>query len=196
MFDEEVNGVDGVLQARYVDEHADLRDGYGVIHETAPLHPHLHIPFTPWEGGAAHFALMEALDNTCPWAYRCATATAARSVSAATESPWSATSSRTSIVAICDAESTERPNCSRRRARGASSPRTRSGWPATPACREPRDGRLAGHLGLRPHRTDLGGARPLRLRRLGVPDRTGVNPHFSIQSVAHMNARGLAARLT
>ena len=51
IFDEEVNGVDGVMQARYVDEHADLRDGYGVIYETAPLHPHLQIPLMPWQGG-------------------------------------------------------------------------------------------------------------------------------------------------
>jgi long-chain-alcohol oxidase len=29
-----------------------------------------------------------------------------------------------------------------------------------------------------------------------LPTATGVNPHISIQSVAHMNARGLAARLT
>jgi long-chain-alcohol oxidase len=28
------------------------------------------------------------------------------------------------------------------------------------------------------------------------PTATGVNPHISIQSVAHMTARGLAARLT
>jgi choline dehydrogenase-like flavoprotein len=66
VFDEQVKGWEGVLQARYVDEHADLRDGHGVIYETGPLHPHLHIPFIPWRGGRAHFELMEALSHTCP----------------------------------------------------------------------------------------------------------------------------------
>ena len=37
-------------------------------------------------------------------------------------------------------------------------------------------GRLAADLGLQPARRDVGGARPLRLRRLGVPDRVGREP--------------------
>ena len=64
-FDEQVKAWEGVLQARDVDEHADLRDGHGVIYETGPRHPHLHIPFIPWRGGRAHFELMEALPHTC-----------------------------------------------------------------------------------------------------------------------------------
>ena len=66
VFDVEVDGWEGVLQARYVDEHANLRDGYGVIYETGPLHPHLFLPFSPWRGRRAHLALMEALSHTSP----------------------------------------------------------------------------------------------------------------------------------
>jgi long-chain-alcohol oxidase len=66
IFDREVKGWEGVLQARYVDEHSDLRDGYGVIYETAPLHPHLFLPFSPWRGRREHLALMEAMSHTCP----------------------------------------------------------------------------------------------------------------------------------
>jgi long-chain-alcohol oxidase len=66
VYDEELRPWEGVLQARYVDEHADMRDGYGVLYETGPLHPHLFLPFTPWVGRRQHFELMEAMPHTAP----------------------------------------------------------------------------------------------------------------------------------
>jgi long-chain-alcohol oxidase len=66
VFDAEVNGWEGTLQARYVDEHMDLRDGYGVLYETGPLHPHLLVPTSPWRGRREHLKLMQAMSHTCP----------------------------------------------------------------------------------------------------------------------------------
>lgn len=66
VYDQDVNAWEGVMQARYVDEHANLRDGYGVLYETGPMHPHLHLVFAPWPGQRAHMELMEALAQTSP----------------------------------------------------------------------------------------------------------------------------------
>ena len=118
-----------------------------------------------------------------------------------------------------------RRRSSRRPARSASSPRTRAGSPTSPARDgEPRavharrrrlrlgagplqlrlvphhglgaHGRLARDLGLRPDGADVGRARPLRAATArAFPTASGVNPMISIEAIAHMNARGLAARL-
>jgi long-chain-alcohol oxidase len=66
VFDEEVRGWEGTMQARYVDEHSDLREGHGVLYETGPLHPHLFVPFSPWRGRDEHLRLMHELSHTCP----------------------------------------------------------------------------------------------------------------------------------
>jgi long-chain-alcohol oxidase len=66
VFEKEIAAWEGVLQARYVDEHSSLRDGYGVLYETGPMHPHLFLPFSPWRGSREHLSLMEALPNTSP----------------------------------------------------------------------------------------------------------------------------------
>ena len=54
------------MQALYSDQHRHLHDGYGLKYETAANHPHLQIPFAPWRGGAAHFELMQALSHSVP----------------------------------------------------------------------------------------------------------------------------------
>ncbi len=64
VFDEELEPWEGVMQALYSDQHRDLHDGYGVKYETAALHPHLFIPFSPWSGAREHFQLMEGLPST------------------------------------------------------------------------------------------------------------------------------------
>jgi choline dehydrogenase-like flavoprotein len=64
VFDEEIKPWEGVMQALYSDQHRDLDDGYGVKYETAAIHPHLFIPFSPWRGAADHLRLMEGLGNT------------------------------------------------------------------------------------------------------------------------------------
>jgi long-chain-alcohol oxidase len=66
VFDEELKPWEGVMQALYSDQFRNLDDGYGLKLETAPQHPHLFIPFAPWRGSQAHYELMEAISNTVP----------------------------------------------------------------------------------------------------------------------------------
>lgn len=54
------------MQALYSDQFRDLHDGYGLKLETAAQHPHLLIPFSPWRGSADHAALMESISYTVP----------------------------------------------------------------------------------------------------------------------------------
>jgi choline dehydrogenase-like flavoprotein len=66
VFDEELRPWEGVMQALYSDQHRYLSDGYGLKYETGALHPHLFIPFSPWRGAREHYALMEAMSSTVP----------------------------------------------------------------------------------------------------------------------------------
>jgi choline dehydrogenase-like flavoprotein len=66
VFDEELKPWEGVMQALYSDEHRDLDGGYGVKYETAANHPHIFVPFAPWRGARAHLELMEGLRGTTP----------------------------------------------------------------------------------------------------------------------------------
>ena len=61
---EESRPWEGTMQALYSDQHADLNgDGYGVKYETAALHPHVTIGFWPWRGSRQHHELMRTLPN-------------------------------------------------------------------------------------------------------------------------------------
>ncbi len=66
VFDEELKPWEGVMQALYSDQYRDLHDGYGLKYETAANHPHLFLQFAPWLGARHHFELMQALSNTAP----------------------------------------------------------------------------------------------------------------------------------
>lgn len=67
IFDEELKPWEGTMQARYSDQHADLDgDGYGVKYETGPMNPSLLLTFAPWRSGAQHAELMQALPFTAP----------------------------------------------------------------------------------------------------------------------------------
>ncbi|HEY1508686.1 MAG TPA: GMC family oxidoreductase N-terminal domain-containing protein [Solirubrobacteraceae bacterium] len=66
VFDEELKPWEGVMQALYSDQFRDLDDGYGLKYETAAQHPHLFVPFAPWRGAREHFGLMEAISSTVP----------------------------------------------------------------------------------------------------------------------------------
>ncbi len=66
VFDEALKPWEGVMQALYSDQFRDLHDGYGLKLETAAQHPHLLIPFSPWRGSADHAALMESISYTVP----------------------------------------------------------------------------------------------------------------------------------
>jgi long-chain-alcohol oxidase len=64
LFDEETKPWEGTMQALYSDQHRDLHDGYGLKYETAAMHPHLVLGFWPWRSASQHFDLMGALRNT------------------------------------------------------------------------------------------------------------------------------------
>ncbi len=66
VFDEELKPWEGVMQALYSDQHRDLGDGYGLKYETAANHPHMFIGFAPWRGRREHLELMESLPHTVP----------------------------------------------------------------------------------------------------------------------------------
>jgi long-chain-alcohol oxidase len=66
VFDEELKPWEGVMQALYSDQYRNLHDGYGLKYETAAGHPHLMLQFMPWRGSREHFGLMQALTNTVP----------------------------------------------------------------------------------------------------------------------------------
>jgi choline dehydrogenase-like flavoprotein len=66
VFDEELKPWEGVMQALYSDQHRNLHNGYGLKYETAANHPHLFTFFAPWRGMREHFALMEGLTQTTP----------------------------------------------------------------------------------------------------------------------------------
>ncbi|MEV0252050.1 GMC family oxidoreductase N-terminal domain-containing protein [Nocardia sp. NPDC050712] len=64
-FDEEIRPWEGGLQARISREHSDLDNaGYGVIYETGPLHPGLLQGFMNWRGAAEHRDTMLKLRNS------------------------------------------------------------------------------------------------------------------------------------
>jgi choline dehydrogenase-like flavoprotein len=62
VFDEETRPWEGTMQAVYSDEHRDLDgDGYGVKYETVPAHASLLAAFAPWRGAAQYRELKSEL---------------------------------------------------------------------------------------------------------------------------------------
>jgi choline dehydrogenase-like flavoprotein len=61
IFDDEIRPWEGTLQALYSDELRFLDGGYGVKYETVPLHPALLTAALPWESAGQHAALMASL---------------------------------------------------------------------------------------------------------------------------------------
>ncbi|MEV6561592.1 FAD-dependent oxidoreductase [Nocardia sp. NPDC051756] len=67
VFDEEVRGWEGPLQGRISRQHADLDgNGYGVIYETGPVHPGLALGFMGWRGADAHRRTLLDFARTTP----------------------------------------------------------------------------------------------------------------------------------
>jgi len=65
ILDERLEPWFGSMQSRYSTEHADLDgEGYGVIYETGALHHHILLPFAPWRGGDHHRGLLDAHNHT------------------------------------------------------------------------------------------------------------------------------------
>ena len=66
VYDEEVRPWEGTMQAIYSDQHRYLDGGYGVKYETAAIHPSLLVVFSPWRGATEHARMMEALPHSVP----------------------------------------------------------------------------------------------------------------------------------
>jgi choline dehydrogenase-like flavoprotein len=223
VFDEELKPWEGVMQALYSDQFRDLHDGYGLKFETAAEHPHLFIGFAPWRGARDHFTLMEAMSSTVPigvllrdrdggevrvgrdgepvvryklsafdadhlrtgidGAAQMLEAAGARRVFSS-HSKWvgydPATGSLSQFMADADAAGYGAAQCILNSFHIMGSARM-GGSPATSAC-DPT-GQTWEVRGL------------YVLDGSSFPTASGVNPQISIQAIAHMGARGLAARL-
>jgi len=224
VFDEELEPWEGVMQALYSDQFRDLHDGYGLMYETAAEHPHLFIPFSPWRGSRQHFTLMESMSSTVPigvllrdrdggevrvgrdgepivryklsafeighlrtgidGAAQLLEAAGARRVFSS-HAKWVAyepgrSGSREAFMADADGAGYGAGQCVLNSFHIMGSARV-GGSPETSAC-DP-----AGQTW---------DARDLYvLDGSSFPTASGVNPQISIQAIAHMNARALAARL-
>src|SRR3954453_12533290 len=65
VLDREVRPWEGVMQAIHVDQFTDLDGrGYGVRHQTAPVHPGFFGSWAPWDGAAHYVGLLESLAHT------------------------------------------------------------------------------------------------------------------------------------
>lgn len=66
-YDEDVLPWTGAPQSRFSKEHRDLDgDGYGVIYETAPITAAFGAAFVPWQGAARHAERMRQLRHLAP----------------------------------------------------------------------------------------------------------------------------------
>ncbi len=225
VFDEELKPWEGVMQALYSDQYRDLDDGYGLKYETAANHPHLYLTFSPWLGSRHHFELMQALSSTTPVGVllrdrdggevrvgrdgepivryklsafdarhlRTGIDGAAQILEAAgaqriysSHAGWvgyepGRSGSRQQFMADADAVGYGAGQCALGSFHIMGSARM-GGTPASSVC-DPT-------------------GQTWELRDLYVsdgssfPTASGVNPQISIQAIAHMNARGLAAKLT
>ncbi len=66
VFDEEIRPWEGVMQAVYSDQLADLHAGYGIKLESAPLHPSVLSIYIPWRGATHHAGIMSRLAHLVP----------------------------------------------------------------------------------------------------------------------------------
>src|SRR3954453_319773 len=65
VLDQEVRPWEGVMQAIHVDQFTDLDGrGYGVRHQTAPVHPGFFGSWAPWDGAEQYRTLLEGLSHT------------------------------------------------------------------------------------------------------------------------------------
>jgi long-chain-alcohol oxidase len=225
VFDEELKPWEGVMQALYSDQYRNLHDGYGLKYETAAGHPHLMLQFIPWQGQRAHFELMQALSNTVPLGVllrdrdggEVRIGRDGEPVIRYKLSAFDADHLRTGIdgaAQIFEAAGAQRIYSSQTRwvayEPGRNGSRERFMADADTA------GYAAGEIPLGSFHI-MGSARmggspatsvcdptgqTWETRDLYVldgssfPTASGVNPQISIESIAHMNSRGLAARLS
>jgi choline dehydrogenase-like flavoprotein len=225
VFDEELKPWGGVMQALYSDQYRDLHDGYGLKYETAAGHPHLLLQFMPWRGSREHFGLMQALTNTVPIGAllrdrdggEVRTGRDGEPVVRYRLSDYDAGHLRTGIdgaAQILEAAGAQRIYTAH--TNWVAYEPGRSGSRQQFMADADSAGYGAGQISLGSFHI-MGSARmggspatsacdpsgqTWEVRDLYVcdgstfPTASGVNPQISIQAIAHMNARGLAARLT
>ena len=225
VFDEELKSWEGTMQALYSDQHRDLHDGYGLKYETAANHPHLFIAFSPWRGSHEHLGLMEGLGNSVPLGVllrdrdggEVRVGRDGEPVVRYRLSDFDAGHLRTGIdgaAQIFEAAGARRIFTSQ------------SKWVAyEPGASGSRSAFMdaADATGYGPGQVHLGSFHIMGSARMGgssatsacdptgqtwevrdlyvfdgssFPTASGVNPQISIQAIAHMGARGLAARLS
>jgi hypothetical protein len=201
VFDEELKPWEGVMQALYSDQHRYLHDGYGLKYETAANHPHLFLSFSPWRGSREHFSLMEGLPNTVALGAllrdrdggEVRVGRDGEPVVRYRLSDFDTGHMRTGALGLLRAGPLRgpRPVHGRRRCRRLR-PRP-AGDGLLPHHGLGPHGRLARDLGVRSHRADVGRARPVCVRRLGVPHRLGRQP-ADLDSGHRPHGRPLAGR--
>ena len=225
IFDEELKPWEGVMQALYSDQHRDLDGGYGLKYETAASHPHLFLQFAPWRSAQEHFGLMQGLSGSVPIGVllrdrdggEVRVGRDGEPVVRYRLSDFDAAHLRTGIdgaAQILEASGARRIFSSQNR------------WvsydPGTRGSRQQFMAEVDG-AGYGPGQVILGSFHIMGSARLGgspassacdplgqtwdvrdlyvmdgssFPSASGVNPQISIQAIAHMNAQGLAARLS
>jgi long-chain-alcohol oxidase len=225
IYDEELRPWEGVMQALYSDQHRDLDGGYGLKYETAANHPHLFVPFAPWRGARDHFKLMQGLSGTVAIGVllrdrdggEVRVGRDGEPVVRYRLSPYDAGHVRTGIdgaAQILEASGARRIFTSQNK------------WvaydPGTSGSREQLMAE-ADSVGYGAGQIMLGSFHIMGSARMGgspatsacdpagqtwdvrdlyvmdgssFPTASGVNPQISIQAIAHMNARALAARLS
>ncbi len=224
VFDEELKPWEGVMQALYSDQYRDLHDGYGLKYETAANHPHLYLAFSPWLGARHHFELMQALASTSPVGVllrdreggEVRVGRDGEPIVRYKLSPFDAGHLRTGIdgaAQILEAAGAQRIYSGHTRWVGYEP--GRSGSRQQFMADADGVGYGAGQCPLASFHimgtARMGGTpassvcdptgQTWELRDLYVsdgstfPTASGVNPQISIQAIAHMNARGLAAKL-
>lgn len=224
VFDEELRPWEGVMQALYSDQHRDLDGGYGVKYETAANHPHIFAPFSPWRSAREHLGLMEALPSTSAVGVllrdrdggEVRVGRDGEPIARYALSPYDTGHLRTGLdgaAQILEAAGARRIFSSHAR------------WVSySPGMEGSREGFMAeaDAAGYGPGQITLGSFHIMGSARMGgsaatsacdptgqtwdvrdlyvfdgssFPTASGVNPQISIQAIAHMGARSLAARL-
>ena len=225
IYDEDLRPWEGVMQALYSDQHRDLDGGYGLKYETAANHPHLFVPFAPWRSSQENFKLMQGLSGTVAIGVllrdrdggEVRVGRDGEPVVRYKLSDYDAGHIRTGIdgaAQILEASGAQRVFSSQNR------------WvaydPGTSGSREQFMSEVDS-AGYGPGQIVLGSFHIMGSARVGgspatsacdptgqtwdvrdlyvmdgssFPTASGVNPQISIQAIAHMNARALAARLS
>jgi long-chain-alcohol oxidase len=225
VFDEELKPWAGVMQALYSDQHRYLDDGYGLKYETAAEHPHIFIPYSPWRGSREHFLLMEGMSSTVPIGVllrdrdggEVRIGSDGEPIVRYKLSPFDADHLRTGLdgaAQILEAAGARRifssqskwvsydPNGSGSRARfmaDADAAGYGAGQIVLGSFHIMGSARMGGspmHSACDPTGQSWDARDLYVFDGSAFPTASGVNPQISIQAIAHMGARGLAARLS